>query len=1312
MNRIRTIRFALPLAAAVCAFLLLQQSGMPAAFAEPLNTMADNSPPTVFAEPLNTMADNSAPAQAQTMSEPAAMAAMGNPAAETPNVETTDGGPAAVAADGDSKAEPLEAATGYLTVTARTMDGKPIILSGNADECGFWLVDSKEYPAYDHVAAGRFGLSSWDGGNAGPVTDAIRVPAGDYYVNLITPPAGYVLPNDEYIPVTITEENTADNPVNVTVNYLTDPNLADSGPIGIMPMGLSGITGGASGTPIAYLADGTPIWQHAIYPAGVPDASPDGITTFCTQHGSQNPHGTSYTAAGAPPQGKILSALCYLNSDYKIIQGAYWRALGQYSAGKDSAVDAAYDAAVAFVNGEGSTSTPADSEPVFSWTDGEKFAPNKTVTISGTQYFQYGPFKVTGATRGRWATSLLSGWKIGNSSGSTIYDTAKINPDSGDIPATFYVYAPVPGVNGETIRIYGGYNGATTTNRSISDGSLWTTANAQNLAACGSATDDTKTSTKNVYQTIAFSAVFSVSLQKTDSETGAAPQGTGSLEGAVYGLYAAEDGMYAQNELIASAQTDAGGQLKFTDILWGKYYIKEISAPYGYQMNIGSIPIDPNAITDGNYEIQATSPEIIKRFNVDLQKKDSVTGLAVQGDATLAGAAYGLYCAVSNNTYTKDQLVKSAKTDAGGKISFKDILWGQYYIREISASPGYTLNTGSIPINPDTIAAGTGGNYLVSVTGAETVKKQAFELIKGGVTGGQTEMDLLRAGFTAYLISDLAGVRDGSLKMTGGAWTAQDFRVYGFAGEPSAKVDGKTVGEFFSDEKGRLISPELPYGAYIVAETTVPKGRMEISPFLVIVSEDSRQAQPWRLFNDEEIAYYLRIVKKDTQSGNTVLGKTAKYRIYDLDNNDYVTMKTTYPQTVWYGTEENPFATRADGTLVTPEKLRYGHYRLDEVGAPEGYALAGFEQTAAEGYDPEGHTETCPANPVFINLDEATPIYLESAKEDVIEVVQTNERQYGKLSLLKTGEAPDTVETGGDGFPAFRYAEKPLAGAVFELIATEDILAPDGSGTVLCNKDGVAARMTTDENGQAWAGQIPLGAYILRETVTPAGYLPAADRQVTIHPFEQERQIIFLSYRIKDERQRLGIDVFKSAKHGGKPLAGAEFTIFAAEDIPFGPAAQDLGETEGGTPIEDAAARDENSAGAGGMIKKGEIVAKIVSDKDGKASVSDLPPGSYTVRETKAPDGYLLNLLWTPNLTLAHSGAGGPIAVPEILRCADAAGPVTPIKTPAPETPAPETPAPKTADGFLLLPAVLALCLAVTGLFALHFSWRQRKNTY
>ncbi|MCL2343395.1 MAG: SpaA isopeptide-forming pilin-related protein, partial [Firmicutes bacterium] len=1138
---------------------------------------------------------------------------------------------------------PDSAETGWVAVTICDKDGNPFQLKPGNDDCHFWVVDTVAEAAGSVLPKNGKDLYLSTYGiiqNPGPSTSAVNVTVGTHYIAVITAPSGHRLPKEVCIPVTVGIENTADNPAIAIVRYpdlAVSPDNPSEGPgktatadtvkdgptVGgglIMP--LATITGDA-GAIIGYLADGTPVWQHVITMDGT------SYTTFCSDHGNHNPTGVTFTENGPAPEGKILSVLCYLYSDYVKLQGAYWMAIGQYATSKDATCAAMLQAAKDWIasHPEGSHTTPAEPAPTFSWADQQTVVPNGVVTISGTPYLKYGPFTISGATAGIWAETVPSGWKVGNNAG-TFFETAKSNTN---MDAAFYVYVPTGSASGVAMSFTGGYSGETTSSLTIGTGTEWKgTNNFQTLVYNGGGIYSTSTEALTVSQQITFLTLFNVALKKYDAGTGGAAQGAGTLGGAVYSLYSAAD-----NSLVQQGTTDSGGKISFKDIIWGKYYIKENTPSYGYELNPGTIQIDPDTMADTNLDINVSSPEVIKRFNINFQKKDSVTGMAAQGDATLAGALYGLYCAASNNTYTANQLVMSARTDESGKITFSNILWGQYYIKEITPSEGYLLSTAAISINPDTIAGqpnGTATIYVKDVTATEQVKKQKFELIKVGTSGDGTETTLLNAGFKVYLISELSKVKNGSLKPASGDWSYKDFKGYNFSSEKTAMIDGVQTPEFFSDSLGHFVSPEFPYGKYIVVESKTPAGYLAINPFIVTVTDDSRTAQPWRIFDDKEMSFYIRVIKKDADTGNTVLNKTAKYRIFDLDANAYIKMKLTYPAVVWYGTEDNPFSTDGTGMLITPEKLKYGHYRLDEVTAPEGYVLAGYEQTAQSGYDPDGHVTPNPADPVYIELGGGTPVYLPDAEDDVLEVVQFNEQQKGNISLEKKGERPQSVTVDKNGNMVFAYENEPLARVVFDVIADGDIVSQDGSGTVVYKDGEVVAEITTDEDGHAWADDLLIGNYILREVGAPDGYLFVDDEHFCISKLAQTEQYSFITWDLTDARQKLGLEIKKAEEGSGFPLEGAEFSLYAAENMLFGnPADNDerffsgiLSTVAGGEPFN--------------LIEKDAFIAKAVAGKDGKAVFSDLPPGKYYAKETFAPAGYKINKDWQPEFTLAYNG--------------------------------------------------------------------------
>ena len=182
-----------------------------------------------------------------------------------------------------------------------------------------------------------------------------------------------------------------------------------------------------------------------------------------------------------------------------------------------------------------------------------------------------------------------------------------------------------------------------------------------------------------------------------------------------------------------------------------------------------------------------------------------------------------------------------------------------------------------------------------------------------------------------YLISNLSKVESGELQpSTGINYCRKISERYDFSKEEVAVtyVDGKAVPvqqELITDKKGYALSPELPYGLYVVEESTVPENLKAIDPFLVKVDEDSRP-MVWRVFDDRPFEFLLKIVKKDAQTGNPVLKAGASYKIFDMEKEEYV------EQTVFYPKKEtiSVFKTNEEGYLVTPEELKCSTYRIEE----------------------------------------------------------------------------------------------------------------------------------------------------------------------------------------------------------------------------------------------------------------------------------------------------------------------------------------------------------------------------------------------
>jgi hypothetical protein len=682
----------------------------------------------------------------------------------------------------------------------------------------------------------------------------------------------------------------------------------------------------------------------------------------------------------------------------------------------------------------------------------------------------------------------------------------------------------------------------------------------------------------------------------------------------------------------AAARKYTSARLYETATNQGRFRLVETTAPYSY--NIGT----PNYWDFTLNRVAATFTVTRKNApvyaRIPIQKLDNNTETdTAQGDATLAGARYQLFYNETRRhpdgtAYTAGEpvLIDSAglqratgepyivTTDAAGKAEFRSLFPMKYFVLEIPSDlSGADLLTGSEGYLLDPIKHEVDASCLavkpisvtVSLTSKEQVKKQGFDILKLGADGEESEyMPLLDAGFTVYLISSLTKVANGTLPKPAAGWTGKDFTGIDFAQETAAMIDGVVQPERFTDALGKLTFPEYPYGAYVVVETTVPAGYRHIDPFLVKITEDNRVHQPWRYFSDSD-KFWVRIVKKDAETGNTILGKNAAYRLFSLTENRYVEMLVSYPVPVTYGTLAHPFETGEDGKLILPQRLRYGTYRLEEVTAPEGYVLAKSEQTDPPVYNASGAGTPKPSGDVI--LDFTGLIYDEDIRDDVIEVVQQNEPQKGHINLLKEKEDP-----GDAASPP--YDRLPMAGAEFRLYAAEDIYAQDGSGAVVYEDGAWVGSMTTGADGKTALNALPLGKYVLREyalgdddKVLIGGalrskYYFADDIEIEFTAQNQNVAILYNNQALLDVYRLGKITIEKTGERPegvDEPLEGVVFEVTARKDI-----------------------YDEITGEK--VWEAGDLVGRIVTDENGEATLDDLLPGDYTLRETQAPAGYLL----------------------------------------------------------------------------------------
>ena len=586
------------------------------------------------------------------------------------------------------------------------------------------------------------------------------------------------------------------------------------------------------------------------------------------------------------------------------------------------------------------------------------------------------------------------------------------------------------------------------------------------------------------------------------------------------------------------AVTDANGVARFENVLISgadPYTVEEIDTAVRYVIPASqTAPIEWEKVTSRSFT------NILKKFNVTVTKSDAEMGTA-QGDASLAGAVYGIY--------KDEELIDTYTTDKNGQFTTKYYVCGNdWTVRELSPSEGYLLDR--------TIHKVGAEPELYTVEFNSTANDVTEQVIKGNIAiikhtdNGETQIETPETGAAFEVFRKAAGSFDAAKE------TERDILT--------------------GDENGFAQTKDMPYGIYTVRQTSGWEGRELMKPFDVFISKDG---QTYRyLINNANFESYIKVVKKDAETGNTIPYAGAGFQIYD-PNGNLVTMTFTYPEVTTIDT----FYTTADGELITPQTLEYGKgYSLVEVQAPYGYVLN--------------------SEPVYFDVMQ------ENSEVDsgitVIEVVRSNMAQKGTITVSKSGEVFSSVnEAGGLYQPV--YAVRGLEGAVYEITAAEDIYTLDG--TLRASKGEVVDTVTTGADGTAVSKELYLGKYEVKEITAPFGMvLNEETHAVELVYAGQNVAVTETATSFYNERQRVEIDLIKYLMTDEAYGIGKNGEIF---DVTFG-----------------LYAEKELTAADGTVIPADGLIEIISLDGNGSGKVkTDLPIGSYYVKELATNSAYILN---------------------------------------------------------------------------------------
>ena len=680
------------------------------------------------------------------------------------------------------------------------------------------------------------------------------------------------------------------------------------------------------------------------------------------------------------------------------------------------------------------------------------------------------------------------------------------------------------------------------------------------------------------------------------------------------------------------------------------YTISEKNVPVRYV-----VPADQTATLTADATTTKTFKNILKKFTVEVTKQDSETTSA-QGNATLAGAVYGLY---------KDgELADTYTTDENGYFKTKEYVCGNYTIQEISPSAGYLLDTTvhSVGTEPEKY---TIESNLISMTVTEDVVKGNIAIIKHSDDGStQIETPEVGAEFEVYLKSS------GS-----------------YANAVETERDHLTC-----DENGFAQTKDMPYGIYTVHQTVGWDGTEFIADFDVNISENG---QTYRyLINNAKFESYIKIVKVDSETGKTIPYEGAGFEIYD-SNGQKISMTFAYPTPTTIDT----FYTNSEGYLITPEVLPYDEYSLVEVQAPYGYALD--KTPVAFSVSSENAEEENSLTIVKVEKQN-------TAQKGKISVHKTGDifTSVTTASSAYKNENGEMIVNPTTYTPVF--ADGDLSGTVFQVIAVEDIVTLDG--TVRANVGDVVAEITTDENGYAETEPLYLGKYEVREIKAPYGYvlnnepkdveLTYAGQEFEVRDtvntaFENEYQGVRISLsKVMENDELFGIygkDYYTSVRFGlfaSENTTAADGTVIPADgllsevsldenmtakfdvQIPFGRYyVQEIATDEHyilngekylvnfeymghdirtvdidcgqfvnllkrgrieGHKVDDKSEPLENAVFGLFAVDTAEFTSEnaymtAVSDENGYFEFDEIPYGEYIVREIEAPTGYILS---------------------------------------------------------------------------------------
>ncbi len=600
--------------------------------------------------------------------------------------------------------------------------------------------------------------------------------------------------------------------------------------------------------------------------------------------------------------------------------------------------------------------------------------------------------------------------------------------------------------------------------------------------------------------------------------------------------------------------TNDEGKIILNRLPVGEYKAVEIQAGTGYLIDTTEFGFTIRA--DETTSINPTNLE--PKGKIELTKSiDSSQTDGLTGDANLKGNVYGLYAKedIKNKAgtkvfYEKDELISQKETDSNGQLTWDDLYLGQYYIKELKSNDSLVLNSNIIDVAIE-YQGQTVSKVISQKETSNKVNMQKIRVFKSGEKDGMSGFvkGLQGAEFTFRLKSEVDHV----------GWdNAQNYAM------------------ITTDENGYATTGYLPYGTYLVKETKTPQEYITAPDFTISVTDDYSEYLDVEQIktvniNNRPFTSQVKLVKKDKDTNQTVTLNSASFKIKDEDGN-YVTQKV-------FGQKIDTFTTNSKnqvtalfgnkGEVTVPLQLDAGTYTVEEIKVPEGFLE--LEQ------------------PVQFTITNQYDYDVDEDDDPILEVVVQNAQSKGKIIISKTDK-----DTGN-----------ALKGVEYELTAKEDIInAIDGS--ILYEKGQVVEKGTTDENGQIIIGDLFMGHYVLKETLTNEGYvLSQQTHDIVFEQKDTSTKLYTVEVNVTNIAPIGEIHLVKTDKDTEDLLGGVTYQLTAKEYIYSLDGRHTL------------------------IYEKGQTVSKDISEDGlyvtnelGEIHISELPLGQYELKETQALEGY------------------------------------------------------------------------------------------